>query len=308
MRSLLRLCFVAGFAALIGTPFLAAAATAAPIKDHPAVSSYPGSIATRRDEDGHKAYKLVIGIDPTGKTDETILKTVTVEGKLTRFAYENPKEKSAHEIFTNYKEGLEAGGYQILFACAEIECGPGFASSRWARVTGMKYFSPDMRYLAAKHVAGKQEIYVAVLVAKLRHQVEILEVAEMQRGLVTAKGLAEGISASGRVVLEGIYFDTDKATIKPESKAALDVIAKFLKDNASLNAFVVGHTDATGAFDHNMALSRGRAEAVVKALVGNYGIAANRLSGHGVGPLSPAKSNKGEAGRAQNRRVELVER
>jgi OOP family OmpA-OmpF porin len=56
-----------------------------------------------------------------------------------------------------------------------------------------------------------------------------------------------------------------------------------------------------------MKLSQARAEAVVQALVGKYGIAANRLTAYGVGTLAPVASNKTEDGRGKNRRVELVE-
>jgi outer membrane protein OmpA-like peptidoglycan-associated protein len=175
-------------------------------------------------------------------------------------------------------------------------------------VTGLRYFGSDQRYLVAKASKGGQDIYVAILIAKLRHQVEIVEVAMMERGLVTARAIGEGLSAEGRVVLDGILFDTDKATIKPESKPALDAIAQYLKDNQKLNVFIVGHTDATGGFDHNMGLSRARAASVMEALAKDYGIAAARLGSYGVGPLSPRKSNDNESGRAENRRVEMVER
>lgn len=287
---------------------LTVSADAAEVKDHPSVSPYPGSVATRRDDDGFKSYSLIVGFNDQGKTDEEILPALKVEGNLSRLAYENPKDRSAHEIFTNYREGLEQGGFEILFACVEQECGPGYASSRWARVTGVRYFAPDMRYLSAKGKSGDQEIYVAILVAKLRHQVEVVEVAEMERGLVTAKAIADGLMLEGRVVLDGILFDTDKAVIKAESKEALDVIAQYLNDNPALNVFIVGHTDGTGGLDHNMGLSKNRAEAVVAALTSDYAIAASRLSAHGVGPLSPRKTNEAESGRTENRRVEMVAR
>ena len=80
-----------------------------------------------------------------------------------------------------------------------------------------------------------------------------------------------------------------------------------LKANKSLNLYVVGHTDMTGGFDYNVGLSLKRANAVVKALVNEYGIAAERLAGKGAGPLCPVGSNKNENGRKLNRRVELVE-
>lgn len=300
MRIILMVLAAAGV--LASTP-----AFAAVVKNHPAVTPYAGSIATRRDDDGFKAYSLVTAVDETGRTDEEVLQTVKVEGNVVRLAYENPQDRSAHEIYVNYREGLEKGGFLILFACAEKECGPGHATSRWGRVTGMRYFSPQMRYLAAKGEKNGQEIYVAVLVAPLRHQVEIVEVRPMEKGLVTAEAIGTGLRTQGRVVLDGIFFDTDKATIKPESKPALDVIAAFLDANVALKAYIVGHTDGTGDFAHNMQLARSRAAAVVAALVNDYRIAPGRLAAHGVGPLAPAGTNRNDAGRKQNRRVELVE-
>lgn len=297
---------------LFGLAILSVVATspviAAEVKNHPAVTPYAGSVATRRDDDGFKSYALVTAVNEKGKTDEEILQTLKVSGNLIRFSYENPKNRSAHEIYANYREGLEKGGFQILYACIEKECGPSYATSRWARVTGLRLFSPEMRYIAAKGSKNGQEIYVAVLVAKLRHQVEIVEVAPMDKGLVTAKAIGEGLRLDGRVVLDGIFFDTDKATIKPESKPALLAIKTFLSEHAALKAYIVGHTDGTGDFGHNMQLSKDRAAAVVAALVYEYKIAPERLAAHGVGPLSPARTNKSDAGRAQNRRVELVER
>lgn len=280
---------------------------AAEVKSHPAVTPYEGSVATRRDDDGFRSYSLVTGVDAKGKTDEEALQTLKVEGNVIRFSYENPKGRSAHEIYANYREGLEKGGFQILFSCAEAECGPGFATSRWGRVTGLRYFSPQMRYVAAKGSKGGQTIYVAVLVAPVRHQLEIVEVAEMEKGLVTAEAIAEGLMRDGRVVLDGILFDTDKTTIKAESKVALAAIAKFLADNPAVKVYIVGHTDGTGELAYNLQLSRGRAAAVVAALVEGYGIAAGRLAAHGVGPLVPMRTNKSEAGRVENRRVEMVE-
>lgn len=290
---------------ILASPMPALAATA---KDHPAVTSYAGSVAARRDEDGFKSYTFVTAVNEKGKTDEEYFQTLKVDGKVTRLAYENPKGRSAHEIFTNYREGLEKGGFRVLFACAEKECGPGYGSSRWGRVTGLRYYGPDQRYLAAKASKDGQDIYVAILIAKLRHQVEIVEITQMDKGLVTAKAIGEGLMLEGRVVLDGILFDTDKATIKMESKPALDAIAQFLQDNPNLNVFIVGHTDGTGGFDHNMGLSKNRAASVVTALTKDYAIAAKRLGSYGVGPLSPRKSNENEGGRTENRRVEMVQR
>lgn len=73
-----------------------------------------------------------------------------------------------------------------------------------------------------------------------------------------------------------------------------------------LKLFVVGHTDSAGGFESNMRLSRDRAAAVAQSLVSNHGIAATRLTAHGVGPLAPVANNGTDEGKAKNRRVELV--
>ncbi|NOG98936.1 MAG: OmpA family protein [Ignavibacteriae bacterium] len=104
----------------------------------------------------------------------------------------------------------------------------------------------------------------------------------------------------------GIYFDTDKSTIKPESEPTFKEIVKLLKDNSELNIYVVGHTDMTGTYSHNMKLSKDRAAAVVEELKAKYKISKNRLTADGVGPLAPAASNKTESGRKKKRRVKLV--
>ena len=104
----------------------------------------------------------------------------------------------------------------------------------------------------------------------------------------------------------GIYFDTDKATLKPESEPTLVEMAKFLKANAATKVFIVGHTDMQGGVERNQKLSQDRAASVVAALTGKHGIAKDRLTADGVGPLAPVAANDTEAGRAKNRRVEMV--
>ncbi len=136
----------------------------------------------------------------------------------------------------------------------------------------------------------------------------IVEAAPMEQVVVAdAAALAKGLAAEGRIALYGIYFDTGKSVVKPESAPTLEQVVKLLKQNAAMQLFVVGHTDGTGPLDANVKLSNERAAAVVKELVGR-GIAAARLKAAGVGPWSPLATNRTEEGKAKNRRVELVER
>jgi len=108
--------------------------------------------------------------------------------------------------------------------------------------------------------------------------------------------------------LYGIFFDFDKADVKPESEPTLNEIANLLKQDTKLNLYVVGHTDNKGKFDYNVDLSKRRAAAVVKELTKKYGVSPNRLTPDGVGPLAPVSTNETEDGRKLNRRVELVAR
>ena len=124
--------------------------------------------------------------------------------------------------------------------------------------------------------------------------------------MVDAAAMAKGLGEAGHIALYGIYFDTDKAVVKPESRPTLEQIAKLLAGQPQLNVFIVGHTDNQGAHDYNLDLSRRRAEAVAAELVKNFRIAQARLRTAGVGFLAPVGSNANEPGRALNRRVELV--
>ena len=139
------------------------------------------------------------------------------------------------------------------------------------------------------------------------YRLNIIE-REIMKQEITANADAMGndINKTGHVALYGIFFDSGKAEIKPESDSALVQISKLLTNNKSLNLYVVGHTDNVGTIDSNMKLSKDRSDAVVNALVTKYGITATRLKSYGVASLVPVASNDTEEGKAQNRRVELV--
>jgi len=123
---------------------------------------------------------------------------------------------------------------------------------------------------------------------------------------VDAKALRAGIQTDGHVAVYGIDFDTGKADLKPGSAPVIAEIVRLLQDDPNLKLHVVGHSDAVGVLDANTALSRRRAEAVVKELTTRQGIMAARLRPDGVGPLVPLATNDSEEGRARNRRVDLV--
>lgn len=297
---------VTALSALSALVLWVANAPAAP-EEHPLIKGYPGSTLVASEDRGFSEFKVVTGTNAAGATDDEKLPNIAVSGNLTRLSYENPRDRSPLEIITNYREGLEKAGFKILFACADGACGP--LRNVIGRLNGAKYTSTEMQFLSALLKQGDKETYVQINMIKLRHEIFVLERTEMERGLVvvTPELIKQGLLVDGRVVLDGILFDLDKATLKADSKPALDAIAKFMTVNPSLKAYIVGHTDGTGEFAHNMQLSKDRAAAVIAALVTDYGIATDRLAAHGIGPLSPAGTNKSDAGRTENRRVEMVE-
>jgi outer membrane protein OmpA-like peptidoglycan-associated protein len=130
--------------------------------------------------------------------------------------------------------------------------------------------------------------------------------AMAQHVVADAASFRNDLKATGHVAVYGIYFDTGKSVLKPESAPALQEVAKLLAADAALRLWVVGHTDSVGSADANMKLAQARADAVVAALTTTHGVAPARLKGYGVGPLAPVASNDSDEGRAKNRRVELV--
>jgi len=170
----------------------------------------------------------------------------------------------------------------------------------------------DGRYQTVMRVTqGGKEIWVdlTALINGNRYDLVIVEQEAMTQEIVaTAEAWKNDLASAGHVAIYGITFDTDKAVIKPESAPVLAEMAKLLSGNPALNVFIVGHTDNTGTYEHNMQLSQERAKAVVSTLVTQHGIVAARLTAVGVGPVAPVASNDTEEGRAKNRRVELVKR
>ncbi len=117
---------------------------------------------------------------------------------------------------------------------------------------------------------------------------------------------AVSVAAATRktIVLRGINFDFDRATIKPEFEGVLDAGVEALKENADVRVQVAGYTDSVGTDAYNQGLSERRANAVLEYL-STHGIDGSRLSAVGFGETNPVADNATDDGRAQNRRVEL---
>lgn len=298
-------------------------------EDHPILTRYPGSTIQWHDIQNFSPYKIATGpVTGYRKIDDW----VETQGRLTRIYYVLDGERTHGEVYENYRKALLDNGFDLL--------ADGFFAdgSRSPEVGSRKWFEPyfaenplppgegiellagsstsgGSAFLAATRDRAGGPVFVAITITQQRadrvtYLIDVVEVDDVETDLVVidAEAIGRDIGDYGRVTLTGLQFDHDKATLKSESKPALDEIAKFLAANAAMNFFIVGHTDSTGGFEYNRSLSEERAAAVRQALVNDYGVAGERLEAHGVGPLSPIFTNRMDRGREQNRRVELVER
>ena len=307
-------------------------------KDHPAIKRYAGSIIVGYENKRFDRVDIPTSTfskyNLTTKRREFKQPSIPAEGERTQIWYESSGDTSSIEMFRNYTTELAAQGFTILYNSAADK-----ASGRWngylipfsatinpirTSRSGFIFYaakSPDLYTLSAKREREGLTTFVHLVVVQWNKSdviykaqrgayaaLDVVDVAAMKQNMVSvsATEMSSSMTATGRVALYGILFDTGKAEVKPESKAALDEIAKLLKAEPALKLRVVGHTDNQGALDSNIALSKRRAEAVNAALVAQHSISAARLAAYGVADLAPVASNTSEEGRAKNRRVELV--
>lgn len=315
----------AGF--LVGSA--ASAADAEGCADHPAISRYPDSTLEWCKTENFRAYEVPVG-PVTGYRQ--IGDTVKTEGRITRNFYSLMGERTHSEVWKNYSDAIKAAGFDVLaeglFPESNVKgdvggrtwAGVVYRMNPWTgggaanKMTSGTSTSGGSGAVVAMKERAEDTLYLILTVeqhssSEVATLIDIVETKAAETGLVTANAEAIGkdIEELGRTVLDGLFFDHDKATLKQTSAPALQEISTFLKSNDK-SFYVVGHTDSTGSFAYNSKLSADRASSVRDALLEDYGILAERLEAHGVGPLSPVFSNGTDGGKSKNRRVELVEK
>ena len=315
---------------LAAAPAMPASDTVKGAQDHPLLSRFEGSKLVGYSVKEFDEIVLAAGKLVRGKDDKNAFeKPLPVEGKITRIAYNYPKERSSLEVMRNYQGALAKAGFKEVFSCVKESCGDQFGDVFLKRIgdhyiqgaeanwSAFNHGRNDERYLLAKgERSDGSTAYAAIYVVHpVQEQIggvylEIVEPKPMERGKVVASlkadDMAKGIASEGKVAIYGVYFDTDKADVKPESKEALGEMAKLLQKDAALKVYIVGHTDSQGVLAHNVELSQRRAESVARVLAADYKIDAKRLSAKGAASFAPVSSNDNETGRVKNRRVELV--
>lgn len=306
------------FAASVTAGICMAAQDIPDSKDHPLVKRMAGSEINLYSQKEYDEYSLFCAVPPA-KTFVDLAKTKEikrVEGKVTRIRYTLPKGVSILEAQRQYEAALKSSGFEILKSYGPNEINAEWVSSAinqggqdWIRFP-FGPVNPRWSCASAKRPGGEVFVQLAPYEQqdKVMIQVDVFEPKGMVNRMVDpdAATMAKQINAEGHVALYGIYFDTDKAVVKPESKVTLEQIAMLLKSNPTLKLSVVGHTDNAGSAAHNKSLSEARARAVAAELTRRHGVDAARLKPSGKGADSPVAPNTTDEGRAKNRRVELV--
>lgn len=205
---------------------------------------------------------------------------LAVEGKYTQIRYTSNKPAGDLAILRSYENAFKQIGGRKLTGRSD------------AYGTHLFFIEKDKKRTWMALDNGDSFVYLTFLEEKAADQ------------LVTAGQLADSISRQGFATLY-INFDNNKFNIKPDAQPSLGEVAKLLTADKDLRISVEGHTDNVGKTATNKTLSSDRANSVMKFLVA-AGIDAKRLQSKGFGSEAPVADNRGEEGRAKNRRVEIV--
>ncbi len=321
----LLLCAVLAFSVLP-----AIAADVAGAKDPLGLKRYEGTKITYYNQKAYDAYEL-----PIGKMTEinftshkgVFEKSLKLEGKVTRVSYVSADaNRTSLEVYRNYKTELADKGWEILWEGSENELSRGDGSNFANLYAGRPGQTFEYSHLGGHFIAAKKDnAHLGIYIVNFKDgyisdpklaptkgapivAIDIVESAAMDEKMVVVKAeeMASKITEQGSINLYGFYFDFNSATLKSESGPSLDEVVKLLNVDPKLRLLVVGHTDAVGAFDYNIELSKKRAASVVAALTERLPSAAPRLTPCGVGYQCPIANNSSDEGRAKNRRVALV--
>jgi outer membrane protein OmpA-like peptidoglycan-associated protein len=273
---------------------------------------------------------------PLGIWRSTSFPARLIEGRFTQTAWRiKGNTDSTLRLLRPLRAQIEAAGYSVVFECETDVCG-GF-DFRFAMEIlpepEMHVDLGDFRYLAARRGQGATAEFLALLVSRspssgFVHLTQIYPLAADLDSVISPGeqapetwpepapsetkpspgfvGFASELESSGRVVLDDLAFEIGSATLNAGRFASLSALAAYLATNPARKVVLVGHTDALGALEPNVALSRRRAEAARERLISDYGVNPSQLGAEGAGWLAPRASNLTAEGRAKNRRVEVV--
>jgi outer membrane protein OmpA-like peptidoglycan-associated protein len=291
------------------------------------VLTFPeGAVQGLNEVETVSTYSLPLGPFQQGKMD-----TLLAEGQIVRQVWRTPgANPKTLALITPLRAQLEAAGYEIVFECETRDCG-GFDFRFQTEVAPepvMHVDLGDFRFLSARKLDSPEDDVVGILVSRSQDRgfIQVTNVgpstlvADAAVAVSTKLGdpvadtlltdesadLSGALSTKGAAVLDGLAFAMGSSVLGDSTAPSLVELSAYLADDTARKVVLVGHTDASGSLDGNIALSRKRAEAVMRRLIDSYGVNPAQVSAEGVGYLAPRASNATDDGRERNRRVEVV--
>ena len=225
-----------------------------------------------------------------------------------RLAIARPSTESLMQVLQ--AQSVEAG-YLPIYACSDQARG-GFDfrfNIKTLSEPALHIDLGDFRYLLAQRQGDAGPEYISLLVSRSADAgfVQLTQaenIAPQPRKILSA--LAQALAAEKPLVLEDLDFAAGSAQLAAADYASLRDLAEWLQENPKRRVTLIGHTDATGSLSANIALSKQRAASVRAMLLSKYGLPAEQINFDGVGPAAPRGDEATAAGRALNRRVEVV--
>ncbi|SDY34199.1 OmpA-OmpF porin, OOP family [Jannaschia faecimaris] len=251
------------------------------------------------------------------------LPSITAEGAVTRRIWQLTGAETTLQILAPLRAQLIEQGWEEVFECATRACG-GFDFRFEIDVTPAPQMFVDLadyRYLAAQRGAAWTTLLVSrsgelsfVQTTTVDPDAEIAPLDPASDPVAPSdlptppntSDVVQTLLEMGRAVLPDLDFRTGSTELAQDSYASLADLSDFMKENKTIRIALVGHTDAEGSAEGNMAISRRRAESARTLLTVKYGVAPGRVEIQGVGFFAPLTRNDTEAGRQTNRRVEAV--
>lgn len=265
---------------------------------------------------------------PSGPFAAGTLPTQVTEGALEMASFRMGLESgSTLDLMKGLRGQVEAAGFEVVFECETEACG-GYDFRYGTTLLpepDMHVNLGDFRYLKAR---GQDRQTVALMVSRAG-QVGFVQVTQITPQGVMPAGvnsrppapaveatkpplatetptLVADLEAGRAVVLEDLVFASGSSSLTQADYASLAELAVWLAADPARRVALVGHTDASGALEGNIMLSRARAESVRQALIDSQNISPTQVQAEGVGFLAPRDTNLTEDGRRKNRRVEVM--
>lgn len=270
------------------------------------------------------SYKM-----PIGPFADGVMQTLVAEGPLTRTAWHvELTGGTTLGVMDSLRQQIEAVGFELLYECETRDCG-GFDFRFQMEVLpepDMHIDLGDYRYLSAQRLGGAIPEYVSLIVSRSQTTAFVqltLVGAPPDTSLNLKAGtrsdavqpavptiafgsVVEELERNGAAVLDDLQFPTGSSQLGDGKFLSLIDLADYLKANPTRTVALVGHTDAEGSLQGNIALSRKRAQSVANRLINDFGVPSKQVSADGVGFLAPRAANLSAEGRTLNRRVEVV--